>query len=395
MSRRSARTWCGALVAAGALILAACGGSSASSTPSSQGSAGGANSSLLTDGGGRLIVMFSFPSTNTYDAALYKGAQAEAAKLNYKLKIIQNNGTDQSSEDAQVVQYLAAGQKPAMYAWVPIDQNAGLATLAKLAASGVPVMQENVQAIPQTYSYFKFYAGTNFTQNGANSGQAILSAVQALKTAGVKPHSPSGNLVILSWPKSLSTAALKSAGVMSTLKSSANPPKLVDTIYATTFDNPGGYAAMSTAISRDGSKGIDVVYAMNDAMADGAIRALQAAGYHPGKNVMVIGANCYGDSKPLVAGTQYSSVLVAGQLEGQFFIQMVARYFASGGKVDQGTYTAPSTADSAPTLPSTVHKFNYLPQPVVIIGKGSTAKNQAALDSAKLWGDSFTKLCVY
>ena len=101
---------------------------------------------------------------------------------------------------------------------------------------------------------------------------------------------------------------------------------------------------------------------------------------------MVIGANCYGDSSPLVAGTQYSSVLVAGQLEGQFFIQMVARYFASGGKVDQGTYTAPSTADSAPTLPSTVHKFNYLPQPVVVIGKGSTAKNQAALDSAKLWG---------
>ena len=162
-------------------------------------------------------------------------------------------------------------------------QNAGLATLAKLAASGVPVMQENVQAIPQTYSYFKFYAGTNFTQNGANSGQAILSAVQALKTAGVKLHSPSGNLVVLSWPKSLSTAALKSAGVMSTLKNSANPPKLVDTIYATTFDNTGGYAAMSTAISRDGSKGIDVVYAMNDAMADGAIRALQAAGDHPAR----------------------------------------------------------------------------------------------------------------
>jgi ABC-type sugar transport system substrate-binding protein len=394
MNRRSARAGCIALLATGALILAACGGSSSSSTSSSQSSTG-ADSSLLTNGGGRLIVMFTFPSTNTYDAALYKGAQAEAAKLNYKLKVIQNDGTDQSSEDAQVVQYLAAGQKPAMYAWVPIDQNAGLATLAKLTASGVPVMQENVQAIPQTYSYFKFYAGTNFTQNGANSGQAILSAVQALKVSGAKLHSSNGNLVVLSWPQSLSTAALKFAGVMSTLKSSANPPDLIDTIYATTFDNPGGYAAMSTAISRDGSKGIDVVYAMNDAMADGAIRALQAAGYHPGKNVMVVGANCYGDSSPLVAGTQYSSVLVAGQLEGQFFIQMVARYFASGGKVDSGSYTAPATADSAPNLPSTVHKFNYLPQPVVIIGKGSAAKNQAALNSAKLWGDSFTKLCVY
>jgi ABC-type sugar transport system substrate-binding protein len=331
----------------------------------------------------------------SYNAALYKGAQAEAAKLNYRLKIIQDNGTDQSNQDAQVIQYLAAGEKPAMYAWAPIDQNAGLATLAKLAATGVPVMQENVQAIPQTYSYFKFYVGTNFTQNGANSGQAVLSAVQALKTAGDTLHSPNGNLVVLSWPKSLSTAALKSAGLMATLKSSTNPPTLIDTIYATTFDNPGGYAAMSTAISRDGSKGIDVVYAMNDAMADGAIRALQASGYHPGKNVMVVGANCYGDSSALVAGTQYSSVLVAAQLEGQYFIQMTARYFASGGTVVQGTYTAPSTADSAPTLPTTVDKFNYLPQPVVIIGKGSAAENQAALNSAKLWGNSFTQLCVY
>jgi ABC-type sugar transport system substrate-binding protein len=314
---------------------------------------------------------------------------AEAAKDGLTLKMYQTP-LDQTTQNSQVLQQLATGSKPAAYMWIPVDQNAGLASLEKLDATGVPVIQVSTQPDQAALKYVKFYTGTNYNQNGAISATAVISARNALKAAGVKLHSTDGNLVVLSWPQSLSVGQNKLQGLAAGLKTS--PVSLIDNEYSTTTDATGGFAAMNTAISKVGSKGIDVVYGMNDGLADGAIQALTAAGYHPGKNVMVVGGNCFGDFTPLVNGTQYSTVIVSGELEGEYDVNTVAQYLAAGDKVQHGSYTAPATAGE-PKLPSVPYQNNFLPQPALVLDKGSAAANQKAISAAKLWGQSVTTLC--
>ena len=67
-----------------------------------------------------LIIIFGPTSSNNYVAQLYKGARETAKKLNYDLKIVQNN-FDQSEEDNQVQQQLSSGTKPLAYGWWPSD----------------------------------------------------------------------------------------------------------------------------------------------------------------------------------------------------------------------------------------------------------------------------------
>ena len=76
-------------------------------------------------------------TTNNYLAEWVKGAEEEAARLNYTLKIIENN-FDQAEQDVQVQQQLASGDEPVAYVWWPADNRAGIASLQALADSGRP-----------------------------------------------------------------------------------------------------------------------------------------------------------------------------------------------------------------------------------------------------------------
>jgi ABC-type sugar transport system substrate-binding protein len=337
------------------------------------------------------VVVFGFTgSGDNYVSLLHQGMLAEAKTDHLQLKMYQTP-LDQTTQNNQVTQQLATGSKPAAYVWIPVDPVAGLASLKKLAATGVPVIQVSTQPDAASLPYVKFYTGTNYEQNGVTSAAAVIAARSALKKAGAKLHSANGNLVIVSWPQSLSVGQNKLAGLNAGLKS--NPLTQVDNEYSTTTDATGGFAAMNTAISRVGtSKGIDVVYGMNDGLADGAILALKAAGYQPGKNVMVVGGNCFGDFTPLVDGTQFSTIVVSGKLEGEYDIKTVAQYLANGHKVLRGSYTAPATP-GAPNLPASPHQNNFLPQPALIVDRGSQAANQKVIDNARLWGQSDTALC--
>ena len=84
---------------------------------------------------------------------------------------------------------------------------------------------------------------------------------------------------------------------------------------------------MNTAIPKVGKAGIDMIYAFNgNGMLDGAIQALKAAGFKPGENVLAIGGNCWGNFTPLEDGSQYSTMVVGGVLEGEYMMKTIAQY---------------------------------------------------------------------
>jgi len=380
----------------GALVLAGCGGSSSSSGSSSSGSSSSSEETTKdpSSSGTREAVLFLYTaSSDQYTQEVIKNVEKEEASFGWKIKIVTNE-FDQNEENSQVLQEVSVGSKPDAYVWAPNDQTAGLGALRKLAATGVPVVAFGTPPSEEAEEYSKFFIGTNVTEAGENSVEPILAARDQLEESGVQLHSPTGNLVTISWPQSLSFAAQKLEGLENGMKEAGSEaPDWIDKEYAPTTDSPGGFKAMNTAIAKVGSQGIDVVYAYNDGMAEGAIKALKAAGLEPGQNVRVVGGNCFGDFSSMVEGTQFSSLVVGASLEAKMLLGLLSEYFENGEEVEEGSYTPPANPTEEPPLPATLSRSNSIPQPPLIVGKGSPSANKKAIAAQTLWGEPVSKLC--
>jgi ribose transport system substrate-binding protein len=325
------------------------------------------------------IIMFGPASSNNYVAELFKGARESAKAAGYDLKIIENN-FDQPTEDNQVQQQLASGQKPVAYGWWPSDNKAGIGSQRALAQSGVPVFMVNQLPLPGTDKYWVAYAGVNDVYNGYVAGQMILRARAALVASGHKLHGK-GNVIEVGFPAGYSAGTDRDKGFAQATKGSG--VKIIASQPAG-FDPAAGYKVGSQIIAANKSKGIDLVYSQNSALNDGVIQALQEAGFHPGQDVMAVGGTCHGNLKPLLRGEEYGTGLQAARLEGVYMMQVIARYLQTK-KVVPGEYQAPALPNSAPKVRD-VHRYNFIPNPPVY-------KSNA--NRIKLWGFTVKQLCTY
>jgi len=326
------------------------------------------------------IVMFGPTSSNNYVAQLFKGAQAQAKKEGYDLKIIQNN-FDQSAENNQVQQQLASGSKPLAYGWWPSDNKAGIGSQRALANSGVPVFMVNQLPIKGTEKYWVAYAGVNDVLNGVVSGKALIKARDALKAAGVKLHSPGGNAIEVGFPAGYSAGSDRDKGLAQALKGSGI--KILASQPAG-FDPAVGYKIGSQLITANKGKGIDLVYAQNSALSDGVIQALREQGFKPGVNVQVVGGTCHGNIKPLVNGQEFATGLQAARLEGVYMLEAIGRYLQTK-KVVPGVLQSPASRNAIPAI-AAVHRYNFIPNPAVY---------KSNVNSIKLWGFTVKQLCTY
>jgi len=326
------------------------------------------------------IIMFAPASSNNYVAQLFKGARQSAKAHGYDLKIIENN-FDQPTEDNQVQQQLASGQKPVAYGWWPADNKAGIGSQRALAQSGVPVFMVNQLPIKGTEKYWVAYAGVNDVLNGYVAGQMVLKARAALVKGGHKLHGKGGNLIEVGFPAGYSAGTDRDKGFAQAIKGSGI--KIIASQPAG-FDPAAGFKIGSQLIAANKSKGIDLVYAQNSALDDGVIQALQEAGFHPGKDVMAVGGTCHGNLKPLLAGEEYGTGLQAARLEGVYMMAVISKYLDTK-KVAAGTHVAPALPNQAPPV-TKVYRYNFIPNPAVY--RSNVAK-------IKLWGFTVKQLCTY
>jgi ABC-type sugar transport system substrate-binding protein len=327
-----------------------------------------------------LIIMFGPASSNNYVAQLFKGAKATAKAEGYDLKIIENN-FDQPTEDNQVQQQLASGQKPVAYGWWPSDNKAGIGSQRALAQSGVPVFMVNQLPIKGTEKYWVAYAGVNDIYNGFVAGQMLLKARAALVASGHKLHGTGGNVIEVGFPAGYSAGTDRDKGFAQATKGSGIK---ILTSQPAGFDPASGFKIGSQLIAANKSKGIDLVYAQNSALDDGVIQALQEAGYHPGTDVMAVGGTCHGNLKPLLAGQEFGTGLQAARLEGVYMLEVIGRYLKTK-KVAPGSFQAPALTDKIPSV-TTVHRYNFIPNPPVY---------KSTVKTIKLWGFTVKQLCTY
>jgi ribose transport system substrate-binding protein len=376
MSQRSHRltTALAASALAAAVLAPAALAQDSSEAPAASTAAGGA--------AGKRVVVLMPTRTNTYINEWARGAEAEAAAQGMTIEIIENQFS-QEEQNTQAQQQINAGTPPDAYVWWPADNNAGVATLQALAATGVPVLQTNQLPAEGAAGSWVAYAGVNDKLNGQVAGELLVQARDALVEAGgLTLHSEGGNAIVVKFIDGYQAGFDRMEG----FHQAADPAGItvIGEEFAG-FSADEAYPVAQALITAHKDEGIDLVYAHNDALAVGVIQALEEAGYTPGTDVAVVGGTCHGDLSELEDGKQFGTGLQAAFLEGAFSVNSVARYLTTG-VVDEGEFNAPADADAMPEVPANISTFNFIPNPPVL---------NTELDSTSLWGYPLRDLCTY
>ncbi|MDF2706740.1 MAG: ribose transporter, substrate binding protein [Nonomuraea muscovyensis] len=298
-----------ALAAVGAVLtlgLTACG----SSGTDSAGSGG------TTAGGDVKIGMSISTLNNPYFVQLRDGAQAEAKKLGATLTV-----TDAQNDASQQVNQVQNFTSQSMKAIIinPVDSDAAAPAVKVAERSNIPVI-----AVDRGVN------GAKVAQTVASDNVAggKLAAEQLAKEIGEK-----GEVVILQGVAGTSASRDRGQGFTEGIK--AYPNIKVVAQQPADFDRTKGLDVMTNLLQSH--PGITGVFAENDEMALGAIKAL---GAKAGKEVKVVGFDGTPDGlKAIEAGTLAASIAQQPALLGQQAVQNAVK--AANGEQLPATLDVP------------------------------------------------------
>lgn len=274
------------------------------------------------------IVAFYPGSTDTYVGGVIKALKEEAKGMDYDVEVIENGYFNQQNQDQQVQQYLALGEKPSIFLWWPAEQVAGIASLRALANTGTPVIMINTQPTPETKAYLVGHEGPDDVTRATNAATMLIEARdKVLKGAGATLHSEGGNAVALTYPSSFGPTSVSLDAFKKGIEGSGI--QLI-AVSDEGFGAANGYTGMSKLIAQHRTAGIDLVYAMDDQILQGAVKALQEAGYAINKDVVIVGTVCHGDRRLLDEGIQYATTLQSPVLDAQLSMKVVDEYLTTG-----------------------------------------------------------------
>lgn len=284
------------------------------------------------------ITAFYPGSTDTYVGAAIRALKQEAKAMGYEIDVIENGYFNQPNQDQQVQQHLALGEKRDLYLWWPSEEKAGIGSLRALYNTGTPVIMINAQPTEQTRKYIVGQEGPADALRASNAGKMLIEARQKLLENGAKLHSQGGNAVALTYPAAFPPTSVSLDAFKKQIKGSGM--QLIG-VSDEGFGAANGYTGMSKLIAQYRATGIDLVYAMDDQILQGAVKALQEAGYAFNKNVAIVGTVCHGDRRLLDEGIEYATSLQSPLLDAQLSMQVADEYLTNH-KLSSFTNTFPN-----------------------------------------------------
>ncbi len=278
------------------------------------------------------IIAFVPDPAERYVGGFVQGLSEEAEQVDFEIRIVEN-GFDQAQQDRQVEGVLDDGVIPRLWIWWPAESSAALDSLQALADTGAPVLQINQLPNNDAAELVVGYVGPDDALRAYNAGELLVEARDAWVEAG-KQLDDTVNVIAVTYPRSyggypLSINAFKEgiAGSGLTLTGEEDEG----------FGAQNGYISAARLIDDYGESGIDMIYGMDDAILQGAIKALEDNGYTVGLpedgdavDVIAVGTVCNGDRDLLDDGVQYATTLQAPLLEGQLAIQAASNYLRDG-----------------------------------------------------------------
>jgi ABC-type sugar transport system substrate-binding protein len=264
-------------MALAALLLSAC----SSSNPSATASAASTKASTSSgDGGvaGKKVITLNFLSTNPWTAYFSKVFTAAMQKDG---AIVDNEFTGDAS--TQVQQFNEAiAEHPAVIAIEIIDDTAVIPSIRMAAEQHVPVVAYDGPPPPPVFSLLR-----TVESNQAQLGMlAAENLVDGMRSMGLK----AGNYAILSGLIDNLIAQQRLQAFASYMK--AYPQYHLLQTADTDWSTETATTDAVQLFAKYGSE-LNAVYGMADYLALPAIQAAQQAGRTPGKNVVVVGGNCF------------------------------------------------------------------------------------------------------
>lgn len=358
------------------------GGSTTSAAPAPT-TSGSTQTGGAIDGQGQLLKVFMPSTSNVYLEAAAQAAKDEAAKLNFKISVVENQW-DPTEQDSQVQEWLATGEKAAAILFWPTSAANATASIRALSENA-PVLQWNQMIDPAADGFIKIgYAGVSDYGIGSQTGQDTLDKIAALTSSGYKfKGGDKPNVIQIQLGNGDYAAGVdRTRGYTDVAGSAINLLATEGSPLSDGFGAEGGYKAASIVIPKYLSQGIDIIAVQTNDMANGVVQAAEQAGLVPGKDVFIITGTSSGSMANLKAGKIDSAVLQSPVIEGTLIVDVAAQYLATG-KSAGGEVTIPSDKEKPALTATPPARTTFMMNPAV---------TTANIDSFMIWGWDFYKL---
>jgi ribose transport system substrate-binding protein len=248
----------------------------------------GAASSLAQSG--ERVAVFTKNQTNPFFQAVRLGADSAAKQLNAKVTHYVPTKPDSIPEQMSQVEDVIV-KKPDAIVFTPVDYKAMVPAVAKINGAKIPVVNVTDRSDSGTFVAF---VGASDYKLGLETGRYLIKAM------GGK-----GNLVVLEGVKGALTSIDRVRGLNEAVKEAPGIKLLAS--------QPGNYQRLQALqvmenLMQSHPK-IDGVFAANDAMAAGAIEALDGAN----RKAFVVGIN---GTKEAIDAIKSGKMLATGDYNG-------------------------------------------------------------------------------
>ena len=176
-------------------------------------------------------------------------------------------------------------------AFSPVVEGGWDEVLEEARMAGIPVLLSDRAIKPDDNSLYATFIGSDFLEEGRRAGRWLIDREMAMQLV---------NVVELEGTVGSAPAIDRKKGFADII---ANYPQ-IQVIYSASgdFTEAGGQEMMKAALAAYGNQ-IHVVYAHNDDMALGAIKAIEEYGLRPGKDILIVSVDATAAAfKAMMAG---------------------------------------------------------------------------------------------
>lgn len=193
----------------------------------------------------------------------------------------------------------------------PLDPEAYISGLAKAKAAGIPVVLINSPMSEEADQYIASFTGPDVVEEGKLSAQAMHEALDG-----------KGNVIIIAGQAGNGTTEGRTQGFIDELEELGSDISVLETVNAD-FDQQKALVASRDLLTRFGDK-IEGVYANDDTMARGFIKANQEAGNKI--DPVIIGINGQKDAfASIESGEMFATILQSPIADGKLAMETIVK----------------------------------------------------------------------
>ena len=285
-------------------VLTACGGSSASTAASSTAASTAASSTAAAASGSANVGVCIYQFADNF-MTLYRTDLEEYLKdMGYAVTIVDGKN-DQNTQTEQINTFLQQGVDVLVIN--PVQTTSAQTIVDTVSPSGTPIVfinREPEESVLDSYKGKCCYVGADARQSGTYQGEMIADL--GLDTVDMNGNGKIDYIMIEGDPENVD-AQYRTEYSIKALEDAGLEVNCLDDQVGM-WDQATAQQLVANSLSQNGND-IEVVFCNNDAMALGALQAIQSAGRTVGTDIYLVGVDALSEAlEDVLAGTMTGTV---------------------------------------------------------------------------------------